>query len=222
MRIVAISDTHTLHNDLVLPEGDVLVHAGDGTISGNMKELLSWAQWMREQTKRFKYVVFIGGNHDFALEHFMREGHEALVHEMFHPAYYLRDESLHIEGKNFYGAPWIPQFEDWAFNMKRGPVAKETWAKIPMYTNVLVTHCPPYGTLDWFWQHRLGCEDLADRIAVVQPEVHIFGHIHNAYGERTTPTTRHYNATVTAIEKDGKGNDCYTLPDSRKPWVIDL
>ena len=85
MRIVAISDTHTLHNALILPEGDVLIHAGDGTLSGSMKETIAWAAWMKEQAKRFKYVVLCGGNHDFALEHLMREGCEELAHELFHP-----------------------------------------------------------------------------------------------------------------------------------------
>lgn len=34
MRIVCISDTHGLHRKLVLPEADILIHAGDFMIHG--------------------------------------------------------------------------------------------------------------------------------------------------------------------------------------------
>ena len=32
MRIVAISDTHTKERELAIPDGDVLIHAGDFTM----------------------------------------------------------------------------------------------------------------------------------------------------------------------------------------------
>ena len=32
MRIVCISDTHEFHDELVLPQGDLLIHAGDFTL----------------------------------------------------------------------------------------------------------------------------------------------------------------------------------------------
>ena len=40
MRIVAISDTHTHHMDVVVPNGDVLVHAGDFTYKGRREEIV--------------------------------------------------------------------------------------------------------------------------------------------------------------------------------------
>ena len=39
MRLVAIADTHSFHDDLVIPDGDVLVHAGDMTQYGTVEEL---------------------------------------------------------------------------------------------------------------------------------------------------------------------------------------
>ena len=214
MRLAAISDTHGQHAGLDLPNDcDVLVHAGDGTSRGSMRETLAWAAWMKEQAKRFKYVVVIGGNHDFSLEHFMREGHEELVHEMFYPAYYLRDTSLHIEGKNFYGSPWQPRFFDWAFNADRGPDIAQHWAKIPRYTHVLITHGPPMGILDWVGKERVGCADLRVVVEDIQPQVHIFGHIHGGYGVQKQNGTEYYNAALL--------NDSYKHP-GRKPWVIDL
>ena len=34
MRLVCISDTHTFHEDVNLPDGDILIHAGDFTNKG--------------------------------------------------------------------------------------------------------------------------------------------------------------------------------------------
>ena len=37
MKLVCISDTHNLHHDLKIPDGDVLVHAGDITVHGKFE-----------------------------------------------------------------------------------------------------------------------------------------------------------------------------------------
>jgi adhesin HecA-like repeat protein len=39
MKLVAISDTHDLHGSLIIPEGDVLIHAGDLTNRGTLEEV---------------------------------------------------------------------------------------------------------------------------------------------------------------------------------------
>jgi predicted phosphodiesterase len=64
MRLVAISDTHGLHDRIgSLPEGDILVHAGDFMNSGfDLKEIMSFNRWLRKQP--FKQRVVCAGNHD--------------------------------------------------------------------------------------------------------------------------------------------------------------
>lgn len=49
MRLVMISDTHGLHNRIEdLPDGDVLVHAGDFMNSGyDVHDILSFNRWLR-------------------------------------------------------------------------------------------------------------------------------------------------------------------------------
>lgn len=37
VRIVCISDTHTKHGDLNIPDGDILIHAGDFTSFGRLE-----------------------------------------------------------------------------------------------------------------------------------------------------------------------------------------
>src|SRR5205807_2128139 len=66
MRIVAISDTHEKHYQLKLPEGDVLVHAGDITNRGRIEKLAEFASWLNVQD--FKHKIIVCGNHDFCFQ----------------------------------------------------------------------------------------------------------------------------------------------------------
>jgi 3',5'-cyclic AMP phosphodiesterase CpdA len=70
-RIVCISDTHGLHDQLILPAGDILLHSGDFTLGGHlafdMKSLHSFADWLNKQTQ-FKHKIVVAGNHEFCLD----------------------------------------------------------------------------------------------------------------------------------------------------------
>lgn len=48
-RIVAVSDTHMYHEKLVIPDGDILVHAGDMTRSGKLSEVTMVGEWLNSQ-----------------------------------------------------------------------------------------------------------------------------------------------------------------------------
>jgi predicted phosphohydrolase len=62
MRLVFVSDTHT-HRNINLPEGDVLVHAGDATSTGTLPQVSQFLEWFSSQPHRHK--IFIAGNHDW-------------------------------------------------------------------------------------------------------------------------------------------------------------
>lgn len=66
MKIVAISDTHQLHDKVVIPDGDVLVHAGDFTNQGTDGALIKFLTWFSSQPHPYK--VFIAGNHELGLD----------------------------------------------------------------------------------------------------------------------------------------------------------
>ncbi|CAI0655690.1 unnamed protein product [Colletotrichum noveboracense] len=70
--VVCISDTHNTRPRL--PPGDILVHAGDLTVSGTRAELKETVDWIKAQEHRFKVVV--AGNHDLCLDERLREGEE--------------------------------------------------------------------------------------------------------------------------------------------------
>lgn len=55
IRIVCISDTHDLRPEL--PDGDVLLHAGDLTSQGTFDQLQTQLNWLNKQTHRYKVVI---------------------------------------------------------------------------------------------------------------------------------------------------------------------
>lgn len=183
VKLVCLSDTHTKHRQVPIPDGDILIHCGDMTGRGNYHEFISIGNWFRELKDKFKHRIMIAGNHDFGLEinkriildaHFDKE----LI--------YLQDEAITLEGIKFYGTPWMPPFYDWAFMLDEGDL-KSYYGAIDDDTQVLITHCPPKGILDRNMdaddQVRCGSESLAERIKQL-PKLthHIFGHIHGGYG----------------------------------------
>ena len=190
MRLVAIADSHMYHDDVEIPDGDVLVHAGDMTRGGRMEELATVADYLQALPHRHKIVI--AGNHDWG---FVRTPRPA--RKLFAGLTYLQDEGCEIDGLSFWGSPWQPEFFDWAFNLPRGPELAAVWAKIPDDTDVLVTHGPPRGFGDTTYDGRHeGCDDLLARIRQVRPGLHLFGHIHEDRGHWRDGPTLIVNATV--------------------------
>ena len=64
VRVVCISDTHELHRDLALPDGDLLIHAGDFTFWNHVSKIRDFNDWLGELPHRHKVVI--PGNHDRA------------------------------------------------------------------------------------------------------------------------------------------------------------
>jgi Icc-related predicted phosphoesterase len=185
MRLVGISDTHGQHRAMKhsLPDGDVLVHTGDCLRTGkNVNELIDFYDWFSNQPHRYK--VQIAGNHDWFFQTNPSVAQSLIPTNII----YLQDSFTTICGKVFYGAPWTPVFFSWAFMKARGPHIKRVWDQIPLDTDILITHGPAYGHGDLAppfktrYARNAGCLELLHRIKEVQPQLHIFGHIHCAYG----------------------------------------
>jgi Icc-related predicted phosphoesterase len=71
------------------------------------------------------------------------------------------------------------------------------WAKVPDRVDVLLTHGPPHGILDATNRGEdAGCRDLFDRVLVVKPRLHVFGHIHEAAGQTEIDGTVFVNAST--------------------------
>jgi Icc-related predicted phosphoesterase len=204
MKIVVISDTHERQDRLVLPEGDILIHAGDLTMRGSLPAIAAVAKWFGEQS--FKHKIIISGNHDWC---FQNASHDVAVNLMKEAGVtYLEDSGVNIDGISIWGSPWQPWFYDWAFNLPRGPKIAAKWALIPEDTNILITHGPAYGILDKCPDttlspsghvvipgERVGCHDLLKRIEQLpQLKMHICGHIHDSYGRHKRNGVQFINA----------------------------
>lgn len=190
MKIVLISDTHGRHRSLQLPPADWIIHAGDLSSRGTQPEVADFMQWY--DTLRYTHKVLIAGNHDF-----LAEDHPDLFRQLVPPGvHYLEDELLELEGLRIWGSPITPFFHNWAFNRNRGAEIKRYWDRIPDNIDILLTHGPAYGILDrTFTAKHVGCEELAKAMERIQPQYHVFGHIHEAYGMHKENGTTYVNAS---------------------------
>jgi Icc-related predicted phosphoesterase len=206
MRIVCMSDTHGRHRRLTVPDGDLLIHAGDITRHGHLDELDDFNLWLGSLPHRHK--VLIAGNHDFCFQEQPWSARGRITN-----ATYLEDSSTEINGLTIYGSPWQPFFGGWAFNLHRGEPLAEVWARIPDDTDILVTHGPPQGILDRNRSGDLcGCRDLLVRLMELRPRLHVFGHIHESAGRLDIHRTTFVNSSV------APGPEC----PLREPIVVEL
>jgi Icc-related predicted phosphoesterase len=192
VRIVCISDTHGRHARLGVPDGDVLIHAGDFMARGDTpREITDFNHWLGSLPHPYKVVV--AGNHDL-----MFESHPAIAKDLLDNAIYLENEGTKVAGLAIWGSPVQPEFNNWAFNVERGSAIRRYWKMIPGKTDVLVTHGPPYGILDQTHSStpHLGCEELAKAVKRIRPRLHVFGHIHGGYGQTAINGTRFVNAAA--------------------------
>jgi len=190
-RLVLVSDSHGRHRNLIVPEGDVFIHAGDMTaFAGETDILEDFNDWL--DTLPHPHKIVIAGNHDFCFE---RDNETSRA--MLTAGTYLEDEGVTIDGISYYGSPWQPVFLNWAFNLERGEPLRRKWEMIPGDTRVLITHGPPFGILDETSHgQKVGCEELLERVREIKPQVHVFGHIHEARGMVERDGTTFVNAST--------------------------
>lgn len=191
--IVCLSDTHNRNEQIAVPDGDILIHAGDATGRGTIGEIVLFNEWFVGLPHRHK--IFVAGNHDWLFETSNRFA-QTLLDSSIH---YLQDSFVEIKKLKIYGSPWQPRFFDWAFNLTRGAELAEKWRSIPDDTEVLITHGPPFGILDEvsrpYWIENTGCEELRKRVEQIRPRLHVFGHIHCGYGRAENFGVQFVNAS---------------------------
>lgn len=203
MKILAFSDTHNQHEILSkwdwMPEADVAIFGGDMSLRGTEGEVKAFFDWFW-RLDQYKYKIFIAGNHDFLFEKKPKLIGNTVLPENCH---YLNDQEVIIEGVKFWGSPIQPWFHDWAFNRFRGEDIKKHWDLIPLDTDVLITHGPPYKIGDEVLyesphnpEMNVGCKDLTEKIKELkQLKAHIFGHIHEAYCFEELDGIKYMNAS---------------------------
>lgn len=198
-----------------VPDGDILIHAGDFTLTGTLNEVVEFNDWLGRLDHNFKVVI--AGNHDRCLGE-----NETLGLKMFTNAIYLERSGVTLEDLKIWGAPMTP-----AFNGMRGGLtfytnddkeAKGVWSSMPKNLDILVTHGPPKFILDevprpFMEDEHCGDAMLASKVIQRKPKYHAFGHIHEGYGRfEADYGTKFINCSVV--------NACYNVVN--KPIVINL
>jgi len=110
IRVVCISDTHT--NTLPVPNGDLLIHAGDLTNAGTVEQIQAQLDWLASLPHREKIVI--AGNHDSYFDPKSRKAEDKGKKLNFRSIHYLENKAITLKFKggrklNFYGSPDIPQ-----------------------------------------------------------------------------------------------------------------
>jgi len=205
MKLVCIADTHTRENQLHIPYGDVLVHAGDFSETGTFRETKAFLIWFANQ--KHPHKILVPGNHDF----YLQKEHCEKLKPYLERIHLLINKSTIINEYYFWGSPNTSLGNKWAFGLNSDEI-EEHWKKIPHKANIIITHNPPYDILDHTKNNRVGCPYLRRKIEQVKPNYHIFGHAHDNYGKIKLGETTFINAT----SFDAK----YTTPNS--PITIDL
>lgn len=181
-RIWHISDTHTLHKDLIIPENiDIVICSGDCSNVRdkyqNEQEVRNFMTWFHGL--KIKHKVFVAGNHDTSIE-------AGLVDKLMIESLgikYLENDFIELDGLKIWGSPITPQFGYWAF-MKDRSKLHDLWQTIPVNSDIVVIHGPPKGILDLSYNREgvlefCGCTALKKRMLIIQPKLCLFGHIHN-------------------------------------------
>ncbi|KPM35463.1 hypothetical protein AK830_g11091, partial [Neonectria ditissima] len=185
--VVCISDTH--QNQPQIPDGDLLLHAGDLSNEGSFEELQAQLNWL--SSLPHKHKVVIAGNHDRLLDpEFVARFPDRICETkgksradlVWHDIIYLNGSSVTVEFNNqrklkIFGSPWTPQFGTFAFQY---PPIRDVWTgMIPDRTDIVLTHGPPKGYLDLGGK---GCPGLMREVARARPRVMVFGHLHDGRG----------------------------------------
>lgn len=185
--VVCISDTH--NSKPVLPDGDILLHAGDLSQYGTFAEIRDQVAWLRSLPHQHKIVI--AGNHDLLLDESFVKSHAdrdldkkgaASSDIDWADIIYIKDELVTVEVRGrtlaVFGSPWTPRCGSFAFQYDR---PNDIWeGKIHSGLDIVLVHGPPAVYLD----DGKGCEALLSAIHQARPQVAVFGHIHSARGQR--------------------------------------
>lgn len=187
IKFVCISDTHARHREVSLPEGDVLLFAGDIMTDGfDFREVKDFLDWV--SSYNYEAIVIIAGNHDFLFER-----QRALMQDTlkdYPKVTYLENSGVTIAGINIWGSPESKMFGNWAFNALPSRL-KRVYDNIPEETDILLTHPPAHGILDTYrgGRYSVKCGEIEILMNIKKRlhnlKYHVFGHIHEEYGMET-------------------------------------
>ena len=177
LKIACISDTHQHHKKILMPNCDMIVHAGDFSYGGTHSETYKFLKWYGQQNAKYKLLVC--GNHEVEISQnfdLLKNMCEDRGIQLLHNSHTI------IEGHTIFGSPYSKKFGGWAY-MATEEVLAEIYSNIRPETDIIITHGPAINQLDWCPNGNVGSVALANRIAELKNlKLHITGHIHESRG----------------------------------------
>lgn len=200
--VQAIADLHGfLPHTSEIPESDILLIAGDiapdfhrmsrARYGANRSKPVEhkgehqqadwlntvFREWLDVIRARGTEVVATWGNHDFVGEK------PYLVPDL--DWHLLVDDEVTVHGLRIWSTPWCPNLRRWAFQIDDHANDIRV-SQIPDGLDILMTHSPPYGVLDFvapqFGSVHVGDEWLRHEMDRLNVPTMVCGHIHEQRG----------------------------------------
>lgn len=206
MKICVISDTHSYHKyiELNCDKIDTIIHCGDFSSSRlhYKEDAIDFLNWY--SNLNIKNKILIAGNHDlFLFKLYKQNKIDKFFKKKYPNIIYLQDSSIIIDGIKFYGSPWTLRYYDWYFMLNKEDDLASQFQNIDDDTNVLITHSPAEGILDYARGNILGSSALLYKIENLKDlKFHLHGHIHESYGYRDLKNYTAINAAYLNYDKE--------------------
>ncbi len=194
MNAMFISDTHGQHDAVLLPRGNMIIHAGNITKNGTRSEVEDFLQWFVHL--HYKFKIFIAGAHDHFFENEPRLARRLIPAGVI----YLEESGVELGGLKIWGSPFNSANHGSAFSQTEDKIT-DHWEKIPDDSDMVIIHTPPYGILDKnaTGEHE-GSKALLRKLVRVEPRYFIYGHRHSTHGHEYRYGIHFINASVTNAE----------------------
>jgi len=208
MRFVMLSDTHGFF-DIDIPDGDVLIFAGDALAGrGTLASLSDFNERLGKLPHAYKLII--AGNHDFVFDKNRHLCENILSNAKYleHESYVIEDwiDPEHCRFISLFASPYHPKV--WGkFELKREDLYA-VWETVPNNVDILITHGPPKGIMDWTelgarghdGGGHVGDQALLEAVHRIKPAAHIFGHIHEGYGHSRIGNTHFFNVSICNVD----------------------
>ncbi|KAG2372928.1 hypothetical protein C9374_013050 [Naegleria lovaniensis] len=227
LRFVVVSDTHLNHETVEMHQytGDVLIHCGDFTNKGTKGEVDLFFQYLLDQCDgKFKYIIMIVGNHEWAPDIVVRVRFNKFFKEKKVKSSYhlLLDEHVTILDDNnqkikIFGSRFRAS---WRFPPLMRDSLRKSSFQISKDIDMLLTHFPPCKNgldiaHDDVSRGSPQLTDMLDSNYFENLKIHCFGHNHCTRGHHyEEKTDRMFVNAASTLSKKKK--------IVAKPYIFDF
>ena len=204
-RLISIyhfSDPHSLVHKIERVKADLYFCTGDVLRKGTFDELKKFSL---EVEKIFKdklvepnNFILVPGNHDTPFENQLDD-----CIQLLKGVEILINQTIERFGIKIHGAPQTPIYGSYSF-MDKDLYLGKYWNLIPDDINILLSHGPAYGILDYVRRGiNVGSQTLRYKLdGMPNLSLHCFGHIHEGRGYIKKKETYFINGSCPNVTQD--------------------